>query len=165
MTEQTRRGVVLVACEDDDARRICKACLEHAGYLVQVAEDPNAALAIARSTLPDLVVTSFPTYTSSGLAVTTLLRRDDRLAHTPVLSLATWTRKEDLADASAAGVSESLEMPVPLHTLVETVGHLVRADSRAQVRRATSAPPTTPGKSVPPTGGERRQRVDGRRGH
>lgn len=60
MSAGTGNGVVLVACEDDDARRICTTYLEHAGYLVQMAEDPDAAMALAHATPPDIVVTSFP---------------------------------------------------------------------------------------------------------
>jgi CheY-like chemotaxis protein len=125
-----RRATVLVVCADADARRICRACLEHAGYATHVAEDPDEALTLARATAPDVIVTSFPTVTSRGVPITTLVRHDPRLARTPVLNLASWVRPEELAAATAAGVNESLPMPVPLADLLAAVARHVRAARR-----------------------------------
>jgi two-component system, cell cycle response regulator DivK len=122
------RGTVLVTCLDEDARRICADCLGHAGYEVHVAESPDAVLGLARTVRPDVIVTSYPMFTSLGVAVTALVRHDPMLAHTPVLSLASWAQAEDLAAAAAAGVSLSLPMPVLLETLLDAVDRLARGE-------------------------------------
>lgn len=121
---------VLVTCLDEDARRICADCLAHAGYEVHVAENPDEVLGLARSTRPDVVVTSYPMVTSLGVPVTALVRHDPKLADTPVLSLASWTQEEDLAAAAADGVNLSLPMPVLLENLLDAVDRLARGEHR-----------------------------------
>jgi chemosensory pili system protein ChpA (sensor histidine kinase/response regulator) len=124
--DRSARGSVLVACLDEDTSEICHQALQHAGYDVRVAEHPDVVLRLARDLRPDLIITSYPTYTSLGVPVATLVRHDPRLRRIPVLSLASWTDEKDLAAASANGVSESLPMPVLLSDLVEVVDRLVR---------------------------------------
>ena len=57
--------------------------------------------------------------------MTQAVRADAALAATPVLSLASWVRASELAEAAEAGVTESLPMPVSLVTLLEAVRRLV----------------------------------------
>jgi CheY-like chemotaxis protein len=130
--------VVVVACADQDAREICRACLAHAGYAVHVAGRADEALALARSARPHLIVTSSPTHPSRGHALTRLVRADPALADVPVLNLASWVRPEELAAAAAAGVSVSLTMPVDLVTLVATVDRLVRRPQAGRGDRPTA---------------------------
>ena len=120
------RGTVLVVCPDEDTRRICEDCLRHAGYEVHVVENPDAVMRLARATRPDVIITSYPTYTSSGVSVTALVRHDAVLAHTPVLNLASWALQDDLAAAAADGVSLSLPMPILLENLLDAVDRLAR---------------------------------------
>jgi CheY-like chemotaxis protein len=122
------RGTVLVTCLDEDTRRICEDCLKHVGYEVHVAENPDAVMSLARAARPDVIITSYPTYTSFGVPVTVLVRRDAVLARTPVLSLASWALQDDLAAAAANGVSESLPMPILLEDLLESVDRLARGE-------------------------------------
>ena len=122
------RGTVLVTCLDEDTRRICEDCLKHVGYEVHVVENPDAVISRARAARPDVIITSYPTYTSSGVPVATIVRNDALLAHTPVLSLASWTFQDDLAAAAADGVSQSLPMPILLEDLLEAVDRLSRGE-------------------------------------
>jgi DNA-binding response OmpR family regulator len=126
MRAHRTRGTVLVTCLDEDTRRICEQYLKHAGYHVHVVENPDAVMGRARAARPDVIITSYPTYTSLGVPLTALVRRDAMLAHTPVLSLASWTLEEDLATAAADGVSLSLPMPVHLEHLLGAVDRLSR---------------------------------------
>ena len=123
-----RRRTVLVTCVDEDTRRICEHCLKHAGYEVHVVEDPDTVMSLGRAARPDVIITSYPTYTSLGVPVTVLVRRDAVLAHTPVLNLASWALQDDLAVAAADGVSESLPMPILLEDLLEAVDRLARGE-------------------------------------
>lgn len=117
--------LILVVCDDADAREICQACLRHAGYHVVAVDEPDRALDVARRLRPDLVVTSFPTATSTGESVTEAIRADGAVSGTPILSLSAWIRPEELERARVAGVSESLAMPVDVGCLVGAVRRLV----------------------------------------
>jgi CheY-like chemotaxis protein len=121
------RGTVIVTCIDEDTSRICADCLAYAGYRVHVAS-PDGVLGLARTVRPDVIVTSYPTFTSLGVPVAALVRHDAVLTHTPVLSLASWTREEDLAAAAADGVSLSLPMPVLLESLLDAVARLAHGE-------------------------------------
>ena len=124
-TRQTR-GTVLVSCLDEDARRICAHCLAHAGYDVHEVEDADEVMGLARAARPDVIITSYPTFTSLGVPLTALVRHDTMLSQTPVLSLTSWAEEEYLAAAAADGVSLSLPMPVRLESLLGAVDQLAR---------------------------------------
>jgi CheY-like chemotaxis protein len=122
------RGTVLVTCVDEDARRICADCLTYAGYEVHSVENPDAVMSLARTARPDVIITSYPTYTSLGVPLTALVRNDALLAHTPVLNLASWALQDDLDAAAADGVSLSLPMPILLENLLDAVDRLSRGE-------------------------------------
>ena len=130
MLPSRSRALILVASSDDDARKICTACLRHAGYDVLPVDDPDGVLLAARRTRPDLIITSHPTRTSTGDAVTEQLRGDAALASTPILNLASRVMPADLAAADAAGVTASLAMPAAIEALVDAVRRLVGPASR-----------------------------------
>lgn len=119
------RRVVLATGTDGDALRICEAYLRHHGYEVVTVDDPELALEAARRCRPDLLITMHPTWLRSGCCVTQAVRADAALAATPVLSLASWVRASELAEAAEAGVTESLPMPMSLAMLLDAVRRLV----------------------------------------
>lgn len=125
MMRATNGRRVLVACADADMRRICDDCLRHVGYDVVTVDDPDRALTMLRRVRPHLVITSFPTTTSTGQSVTEAIRADADFRGTPILSLASWVRPDDLARARSAGVTESVPIPVPLNALIGTVRRLI----------------------------------------
>ena len=125
MTRAHGTTLILVACDDADAREICEACLRHAGYDVVAVDEPDRALDVARRLRPDLVVTSYPTPTSTGASVTEVIRADGAVSATPILNVSAWIRPEELERARLAGVSESLAMPVAFGCLVGAVRRLV----------------------------------------
>ena len=118
------RRIVLATGTDGDALRICEAYLRYHGYEVVTIDDPELALDAARRLRPDLLITMHPTVLRSGCCVTEAVRADAILASTPVLSLASWVRASELAQAAEAGVTESLPMPVPLAMLLDAVQRL-----------------------------------------
>ena len=122
------RGTVLLTCTNEDTRRICEDCLRHAGYEVHAAENPDAVMSLAHAARPDVIITSYPTYTSLGVPVTVLVRNDPTLARTPVLNLASWALQDDLDAAAADGVSLSLPMPILLENLLDAVDRLSRGE-------------------------------------
>jgi len=117
--------LILVASSDEDARRICTTCLRHAGYDVLPVDDADRVLVDARQARPDLIITSHPTRTSTGEAVTGQVRRDPALASTPILNLASRVMPAELAAAEAEGVTASLAMPVDIDALLDVVRRLV----------------------------------------
>ena len=125
MRPLTDAPIVLVTCGDADARQICADCLRHAGYTIVMVDDPDRALEVARRVRPRLIITSHPTWTSRHRTVTETVRAIGAFADMPILSLASWVRPDDLAGARQAGVTESLLMPTPLHTLIDAVRRLI----------------------------------------
>lgn len=128
---------VLVACGDVDTRQILGAVLRHAGWRVHEEADPAHAVAAALERRPSLVLTSYPTPAGGGRTVTEALRADGRTAHLPILSVTSRAFPEELARATAAGVTGSLVMPVPPARVADEVRRLLGA--RGPGRPAVSA--------------------------
>ncbi|MGZ8414115.1 MAG: response regulator [Gemmatirosa sp.] len=116
---------VLITTNDRDARHICDLSLRHAGYDVVAVDDPDRVLDEMRRVAPALIVTTHPTRTSTGRSVTEAIRADAAFDATPILSLASWVRPDELSRARSAGVSESIPMPVPLDRLTDAVRRLL----------------------------------------
>jgi two-component system chemotaxis response regulator CheY len=108
---------------DDSAvmRQMISAMLEGAGYRVLLADGGEAALAHARSTPVQLVLTDWTMIPMDGGQLTRALRQLPGLAHTPVLVLSTISSDAGKAEARAAGASGWLCKPVHPPTLLDVL--------------------------------------------
>ena len=140
-TSSRDRHGILVTCDDADARQICDVCLRHAGYDVLTVDEPDLVLDAARRLRPDLIITSYPTRSSSGRTLTETIRADAALAATPILSLSAWVRAEELARAHDTGVTETLPMPVSLNALIGAVKRLIGSPPPVTDPRRSGTPP------------------------
>ena len=121
-----------LASVDPGGRLIAALPLERVlGCVVHVADDGDAAVALAAAVRPDLVVTTYPNRTRGGEPLASCVRRTPGAARVPVLNLASRVRDEELAEAAAAGVDESLPMPVCLAELLDAVERLAGRRGRA----------------------------------
>jgi CheY-like chemotaxis protein len=84
----------ILLVEDSKFLRIAtERALTKAGYKVTCAADGDEALALATSTLPDLVVLDMMLPKLSGPEVLLALKKNDLTAHIPVLVLSSLSKK------------------------------------------------------------------------
>jgi len=119
--EKKRKSILLVDDEADVALGLA-ALLRARGYEVEVARDGLEALArLEADPLPDLVLLDYEMPQLDGEEVLARLRREDRLAHLPVLMATASTI--DLSRLRR--VSGLLRKPYPRHVLFAMIARLL----------------------------------------
>jgi len=98
-------AVVLIAEDDVDVRAVLERLFTRAGFTVLSAPDGAAALRIAASARPDVVLTDLDMPHMTGLQLCAAIRADPVLADVPVAILSGSLRPGDprAADAHACG--------------------------------------------------------------
>ena len=105
---------------DDEAKivQIARDYLEHAGFAVLSAADGEAALAVARSARPDLVVLDLGLPGMDGLDVCRALRKE---SDTPVIMLTAKTQAAEQKTGKDAGAADYINKPFTPKDLVAQV--------------------------------------------
>jgi DNA-binding response OmpR family regulator len=121
---------VLVADDEDDIRALVCLAVRKAGAAdVTAVADGTAALAAARSQLPDLAVLDVSMPGATGLEICSALRADPATAGIRILLLSAGASLDDVARGLAAGADAYLAKPFSVAGLVH------------QLRALTERPP------------------------
>ena len=99
--DEPERRVVLIAERDQNVRALQRYVLERAGLAVDFADDGQAALERARSTMPTLVIAEILIPKLDGLTLCRRLREDAATAHIPVVVFSILAAGARAADAGA----------------------------------------------------------------
>lgn len=117
---------VLVADDEDDIRDlVCLAVQRAGGTVITSATDGTAALAAARTQLPDLAVLDVSMPGATGLEVCAALREEPATAGIRILLLSAGASLEDVARGLAAGADAYLAKPFRVAALVHQVQSLL----------------------------------------
>lgn len=95
---------VLLAEDDRFLRRACEQSLRQRGYTVTSAVDGEAALQLARSERPDLILLDMLMPRMTGLDVLRALKADAQTRAIPVLVLSNSSREQDIQEVTRLGV-------------------------------------------------------------
>ena len=131
---------VLVIEDSNDLAQGLRYNLELEGYAVQVADDGNAGLALARDWDPDLVILDLMLPGIDGYQVLRSLRADGR--QTPVLILSARGEEADKVRGFQLDADQYVTKPFGLIELLERVKSLLR---RSRARTDTHDPGAAPG--------------------
>ena len=132
MNDRSKRRVLVV--EDDVSIALgLRINLEGEGYLVDVAEDGERALDLARATAPDLVVLDVMLPRMNGLEVLQTLRREGK--HMPIIILSARNAEMDKVTGLELGAEDYVAKPFSLAELLARV--------RAALRRGPPIGPVT----------------------
>jgi len=112
---------ILIADDESHIRRILEFNLKRAGYEVLATEDGQAALALALSARPDLVILDVSMPELTGLDVCRRLKAEATLAATPVFLLTARGQESDAEAGHAAGADQFFTKPFSPKQLVEHV--------------------------------------------
>jgi two-component system, OmpR family, phosphate regulon response regulator PhoB len=107
---------VLLAEDDRFLRKACESGLRQRGITVISAADGEAALQLAQSDAPALILLDMLMPKMTGLEVLRRLRADERTREIPVLVLSNSSREEDIRAVTQLGIE----------------GYLVKADLSLQ---------------------------------
>ena len=132
---------VLLADDNADMREYVARLLRAQHWIVETVADGRAALARARETRPDLVLSDIMMPGLDGFELVRALRHDPKTRGTPVLLLSARAGEESRIEGLAAGADDYLVKPFSARELVARVSaHLglaaARREAAAEVERA-----------------------------
>ncbi|HEV7211009.1 MAG TPA: SpoIIE family protein phosphatase [Blastococcus sp.] len=129
-------GRVLVADDNADMREyLIRLLAPH--YAVLAVGDGQSALKVARTELPDLVVSDVMMPGMDGMELLAALRADERTSRIPVVLLSARAGQQPVVEGLAAGADDYLVKPFSAQELLARVGahlHLGRARRAAEER-------------------------------
>jgi two-component system, cell cycle response regulator DivK len=106
-----RATTVLIADDSFDARDMYRVYLNHQGYRTYTAVDGEAAIHIARTVRPDVIVMDLSMPLVDGLTAVKQLRLEPQTRTTPVILLTGYPSKAVEQDALEAGVNAFVTKP------------------------------------------------------
>ena len=118
----------ILVCDDEaNIRNIMDFSLEAEGFLVLEAADGDAALRMAASEQPDLVLLDVMMPGNDGLTVCRHLKENPATAHIPVLLLTARASNADREAGLAAGADGYVTKPFSPQRLVDKINELLGA--------------------------------------
>ena len=130
---------ILVVDDEPDVRNFLAACLEDAGFKVEVAVDGVDALEKVESFSPDLMTLDMVMPKMSGIKVIRSLRKNEKWAKLPVIVITAHARDEMGSDqikefsALTSGLRPriTLDKPISPTNLVDTVCRILEVKPEA----------------------------------
>ena len=84
--ENSKKGTILIAEDEEDSRVMLRTFLELEGYQVVEAHNGEEAVKIACSAQPDLIIMDLNMPKLGGVAATQQIRQCNKLSHVPILT-------------------------------------------------------------------------------
>ncbi len=132
----TGRRILLVD-DNHDMRAYVRRLLEGQGYVVDAAADGEDALAEARISAPDLVLTDVMMPRLDGFGLLRAIRSDPALAGVPVILLSARAGEEAKVEGLEAGADDYLIKPFAARELLARVhANIQMAEVRREANRA-----------------------------
>ena len=117
----------LIVDDFSTMRRIIRGLLREAGYAgVEEAEDGVVALDLLRNAAFDFVITDINMPRLDGFELLAAIKKDETLAHLPVLMVTAEARKEDIVLAAQSGAAGYIVKPFTKATLEEKVQKILQ---------------------------------------
>jgi DNA-binding response OmpR family regulator len=129
MTTKAANKKILVADDEVDVLNLVSTNLKAAGFNVLKAEDGPAALELARSILPALIVLDLMLPGLSGLEVCKLLRADPATKQIPIIMLTAKAEEVDRIVGLELGADDYITKPFSPRELVLRVKSVIRRAS------------------------------------
>lgn len=129
MTEEKKNGKTILVVEDEeDMRKLLSIRLRQAGFFVEMAEDGEKALNMARQIRPDLIILDLMLPHLSGGEVCKAVREDDdeEIAHIPIIMLTANATDVDRIVGKVIGanyyMTKPFHFPEVLKNIRQTLG-------------------------------------------
>jgi len=141
---------VLLVEDDNNLREIYEARLQAEGYEIVSASDGEQALAIAKETKPDLVISDVMMPKISGFEMLDILRNTDGMKEVKVIMLTALGQAEDKTRADQLGANRYLvKSQVTLEDIVKSAHQLLDDEPAAATPAPAVEPAATPAVDAP----------------
>jgi two-component system, OmpR family, phosphate regulon response regulator PhoB len=125
MSEQKQKKI-LVVDDEPDVTTLLSYHLKAKGYAVEVINDPNQSIGLARSFMPDLVMLDVMMPDLSGIQICRMLRTDPKLKAVPVIFLTAKAEEVDRIQGFEVGGDDYVTKPFSTKELVLRVQSVLR---------------------------------------
>ena len=134
-----RQRHILVVDDEASVVKLVTVRLERAGFRVSSAGDGQGALLRVQEDPPDLIILDVMLPKLNGYEVCSILKRDERYRHIPVIMFTALREDEDYWKGMACGADAYLTKPFKGEGLGELVNRLILA-----VTKQSPPTPETP---------------------
>ena len=117
---------ILVVEDNDKNLKLARDLLEWAGFVVDAATTGEDAVAVARTTIPDLILMDLQLPGIDGFEALARLRGHDETRRVPVVALTASAMSRDRERALAAGFDGFLEKPIDVRGFPDQVRRHLR---------------------------------------
>ncbi len=118
----TVRATLLVVDNLEGNLELARSIFEPSGYRVLLAGDSDTAMALARQTRPDLVLSDINMPEGSGLELVLRIRSDSKLSDVPVILISATLPRDTRDDlVLAAGANKFLRRPIDPVLLLQEI--------------------------------------------
>jgi len=121
MRASRRQALILVVEDEPEVLDNVATVLDAAGYSCHCCATAEAAVALARSKAPDLILSDISLSGTSGLELCERIKEDPTLAHVPVMFLSGAQIPDIIRRSHAVGGAYYLRKPFDPEVLVELV--------------------------------------------
>ena len=134
-----RQRHILVVDDEASVVKLVTVRLERAGFRVSSAGDGQGALLRVQEDPPDLIILDIMLPKLNGYEVCSILKRDERYRHIPIIMFTALREDEDYWKGMACGADAYLTKPFKGEGLGELVNRLILA-----VAKQSPPTPETP---------------------
>ncbi|HEY0416873.1 MAG TPA: response regulator [Gaiellaceae bacterium] len=117
----SRQALVLIVDDNERNLRLARDVLQHAGLRTLEADSAGAALELAGSELPDVILMDIRLPDLDGTEAARRLKADERTAAIPVVALTSFAMRGDREWFLAAGFDGYLEKPISVREFPDQV--------------------------------------------
>jgi CheY-like chemotaxis protein len=123
---------VQILCVEDNPQnmRLVRKILTTAGYSVLEAVDGATSIEMAETELPNLILMDVNLPDIDGLEAASRLRRNPKLATTPIIALTANAMHGDRERCLAAGCNGYVPKPITKTELLNTIAHFLAQTSQ-----------------------------------
>jgi two-component system cell cycle response regulator DivK len=124
-------GALILIVEDNEKnRKLVRDVLQFKGYRTLEAETGEAGLALARETIPALVLMDIQLPGMNGIEALGHLRADPRTRHIPVIAVTASAMTQDRQKILAAGFDAYQSKPIDVKGFLQLVSDVLQAGPR-----------------------------------
>ena len=126
---QHKKEKILIVEDNPVNMELAADLLEAAGYVVLKATNAEAAIQLAGSNLPDLILMDISLPGMDGLTATQALKNDPATQRLPIIALTAHAMKGDEEKALAAGCAGYLTKPIDTRSFSKKVASFLDSPS------------------------------------
>jgi PAS domain S-box-containing protein len=141
MIEALRGTRVLLAEDNEFNQEVARAILTDAGVLVDVAEDGDVAVRMARSQRYDVVLMDMQMPVMDGVAATREMRKSSLCADLPIVAMTANVMQEDYRRCMDAGMDDFVGKPIDPDHLLAVLARWIKPTGGTNTDGSTNAAP------------------------